>query len=156
MSRRNDRARREERRAKKKAFEDFEEAFPWRGSHTPLFVYQIMEASVGREATIEYKRQRDEERFNSVDNQLNLEKLALLEKFKNGAWREGVEGLGVRGWGRNKPLSVVDEEELKRKRAEKAKMKKDKKANWGPESVEYVDSTEEEDSGVIQFTPKKD
>ncbi len=155
MSRRHNKTRRRDRKAKREAFEAFEEAFPWRSSHTPLFVYAIMEASQGREATLEYKRQRDEERRLSIGAQLDREKCALWEKFHRGAWREGVEGLGVRPWGRPKRSPTMTDEELRQARRERAFKKKARKASWGPEPVEYVDAEEADDSsGVIEFTPR--
>jgi len=97
MSRKGNRKRRQDRRARKAAFEAFEEHFPSVGLSPNLLALNMM----AKDGATYKARQKARDINNPLDfdNFLMKKKGKLRVAFKS-QWREGVASLGERGWER--------------------------------------------------------
>ena len=102
MSRKNNRKRRQDRRNRKQAWEDFHAKYANAGGSMPTFILAAMSGSMGYEYARKARLRSEMRNFGG--NRLLERKLRLAKQFKT-CWRDGVDALNVEGWGRDRPLS---------------------------------------------------
>ena len=102
MSRKNNRRRRQDRRKRKRAWEDFHAKYANTGGSMPLFILVSLSRSIGYDYARKVKLRSEMRNFGG--NRLLERKLKLAHQFKS-CWRDGVDALGVEGWGRDRLLT---------------------------------------------------